>query len=156
MEGEFFELDLSRFDIDKLITKLNAIDRAIAKETLPEIMEECGEELLSEEKRILSGKYPKLAPLLTAWTEKTGAKSYRVKAGYSTEVIKNHIEGLIIEFGRPGKKGIKHGGKDTLGRKIGAVQPYSHIRAAYFLKKKRLLEIAEKKFRERLMQEWEK
>ncbi len=49
------------------------------------MMKECGEELLKEEKRILSAKYPdsELIDLLTVMVEKTGRKTYRVKAGYS-------------------------------------------------------------------------
>lgn len=63
---------------------------------------------------------------------------------------------MIIEFGRPGKKSRKKGDKDKLGRKIGAVQAYSHIRAALISKKKAITELAENRFRDEIEELWEK
>ena len=153
--SDFIEVDYSKMNIKQLINQLDKLDKHAVNQIMPEVMQTVGNELLQEEKRIISGKYPQFADKLSVTTEHTD-KSWRVKAGYNTDAIKNNIEVLIIEFGRPGAKGRKKGGKDSKGRKIGVVQPYPHIRAALVNKKERVLKLAEKMLIERIEKEWQK
>ncbi len=153
--SDFIELDLTQMDIRQLIRELDELDKKACNQFMPEVMQAVGNELLNEEKRIINSKYPQFSDKLSIMTEHTG-KSWRVKAGYSTDVIKNNIEVLITEFGRPGKKARKKGGIDSKGRKIGVVQPYPHIRTALVNKKERVLKLAEKMLIERIEKEWQK
>lgn len=153
MSEDAFTLDLSSMNLKGLINELNNIDKSVTQEIMPEIMDNAGEILLNEEKRIISQKYPQYAELLSVNKSKQG-KKWTVKAGYSTLVIKAHMEVMITEFGRPGAKGKKKGCVDTLGRKIGVVQPYSHIRAANVVKKDELYKMAEDKFVEEIEKGW--
>lgn len=153
--SDFIEVDYSKMDIKQLINQLDKLDKHAVNQIMPEVMQAVGNELLNEEKRIINGKYPQFSDKLSIMNEHTG-KLWRVKAGYSTEVINSNIEVLITEFGRPGKKARKKGGKDKLGRKIGAVQSYSHIRAALINKKEQVLKLAEKMLLERIEREWQK
>ena len=153
--SDFIEVDYSQMNIKQLINQLDKLDKHAVNQIMPEVMQAVGNELLDEEKRIINGKYPQFSDKLSVMNEHTG-KLWRVKAGYSTEVINSNIEVLITEFGRPGKKSRKKGGKDKLGRKIGAVQSYSHIRAALINKKEQVLKLAEKMLLERIEKEWQK
>ena len=153
--SDFIEVDYSKMNIKQLINQLDKLDKHAVNQIMPEVMQVVGNELMDEEKRIINGKYPQFSDKLSVMNEHTG-KLWRVKAGYSTEVIKSNIEVLITEFGRPGKKARKKGGKDSKGRKIGAVQAYSHIRAALINKKEQVLKLAEKMLLERIEREWQK
>ena len=153
--SDFIEVDYSKMDIKQLINQLDKLDKQAVNQIMPEVMQAVGNELLDEEKRIINGKYPQFSDKLSIMNEHTG-KLWRVKAGYSTEVIKSNIEVLITEFGRPGKKTRKKGGKDSKGRTIGVVQPYPHIRAALINKKEQVLKLAEKMLLERIEKEWQK
>ena len=150
--SDFIEVDYSKMNIKQLI---NQLEKHAVNQIMPEVMQAVGNELMDEEKRIINGKYPQFSDKLSIMTEHTG-KLWRVKAGYSTEVIKSNIEVLITEFGRPGKKTRKKGGKDSKGRTIGVVQPYPHIRAALINKKEQVLKLAEKMLLERIEREWQK
>ena len=152
---DFIEVDYSKMNIKQLINQLDKLDKHAVNQIMPEVMQAVGNELLNEEKRIINGKYPQFSDKLSIMNEHTG-KLWRVKSGYSTEVINSNIEVLITEFGRPGKKARKKGGKDSKGRKIGAVQSYSHIRAALINKKEQVLKLAEKMLLERIEREWQK
>ena len=103
-----------------------------------EVLKKAGEIYLAEEKRILSQKYPnsKLNNLLGIWTQNT-KYGKMVQVGYPKIAVETYPETLVIEFGRPASEtaGNRSAKKDRLGRKIGYVQPHSHIRAAIFLKK---------------------
>ena len=152
---DFIEVDYSKMDIKQLINQLDKLDKQAVNQIMPEVMQAVGNELLDEEKRIINGKYPQFSDKLSIMNEHTG-KLWRVKAGYSTEVINSNIEVLITEFGRPGKKARKKGSKDSKGRTIGVVQPYPHIRAALINKKEQVLKLAEKILLERIEKEWQK
>lgn len=161
MSDDLFTLDLSGMNMKELIQVVNEMDSKLNNKIIPEILEEVGDELIDEERRMLQGRSnkdgspTKLSGLLTKQITKTG-NLYKVKAGYDTATIKAHPESVIIEFGRPGKKSRKKGGKDKLGRKIGAVPAYSHIRAALISKKKAITELAENRFRDEIEELWEK
>ena len=152
---DFIEVDYSKMNIKQLINQLDKLDKQAVNQIMPEVMQAVGDELLDEEKRIINGKYPQFSDKLSIMNEHTG-KLWRVKAGYSTEVINSNIEVLITEFGSPGKKARKKGGKDSKGRTIGVVQPYPHIRAALINKKEQVLKLAEKMLLERIEREWQK
>ena len=153
--SDFIEVDYSKMDIKQLINQLDKLDKQAVNQIMPEVMQAVGNELLDEEKRIINGKYPQFSDKLSIMNEHTG-KLWRVKAGYSTEVINSNIEVLITELGRPGKKTRKKGGKGSKGRTLGVVQPYPHIRAALINKKEQVLKLAEKMLLERIEKEWQK
>ena len=161
MSDDLLSVDFSKLNLKDLIAILNELDSKVTDEIMPDVVEEAGETLLQEERRILNAKpYKKNGPrelptLLTKETIKIG-KVYKAKAGYTTEAIRNHPETVITEFGRPGKKGRKKGGKDSKGRKIGVVQAYPHIRTAVINKKDEIYENAERRFKEAIEREWNK
>lgn len=103
-----------------------------------EVLKKAGEIYLTEEKRILAQKYPnsKLMNLLGVWVQNT-KYGKMVQVGYPEIVVRTYPEALVIEFGRPAceTSGTATAKKDSLGRKIGYVEPHSHIRTAIFLKK---------------------
>lgn len=82
------------------------------------------------QRKFIQNRSSKLAGLIEVGklTAKSSSRSWRISIGYSTEAIKEGFEGLIMEYGRPGKtsKGV-----DKLGRKIGKVEPTPHIRAGF-------------------------
>lgn len=161
MSDDMFSVDFSKLNLKDLIAVLNELDSKVTNEITPDVVDEAGETLLQEERRILNAKpYKKnksrvLPTLLTKEVIKNG-KVYKAKAGYTTEAIRSHPETVITEFGKPGKKGRKKGGKDSKGRKIGAVQSYSHIRAAVINKKDEIYENAKRRFEEAIEKEWSK
>ncbi len=125
--------------INSLIADLDKISNYAKEKICKEAVEGAVAIVFDEEKRILAAnpKYSGFAKQLSCTIQKNRHSGYTAYCGYSTEVIKNNIEVLIIEYGRPGhgKKALKKHGRDIKGRKIGVVQPYSHIRAAWFVKK---------------------
>lgn len=136
-DSEFFSISGLEEEIKELINVLDEIDAKAKTAACREAVEGGADIVLKEEKRILSRhpKYVKFAPWLSSTVYKSG-DGYVAACGYSTEVLQEHIEPLIIEFGRgSGKRARKQHGIDKKGRRIGAIQPYSHIRAAWFSKK---------------------
>lgn len=131
-------------EINALIADLDKISTFTKEKFCEEAVEGAANIVLEEEKRILNAnpKYSNLAGLLSCEVKKGKHNNYVAYCGYSSDVIKNHIEALIIEFGRPGhgKRAIQKHGKDKKGRKIGVIQPYPHIRAAWFNKKNEVQE----------------
>lgn len=117
--------------IDELIKMLDEISGLTRNRVCKEAVTKAVPVIYNEEKRILSAnpKYSHFANLLSYDVYKNRHGNYVANCGYSTETINEHMEVLIIEFGRSGGK------IDKKGRKIGVVQPYSHIRAAWFSKK---------------------
>lgn len=126
-------------EINALISDLDRISNYTKEKICKEAVEGAAQTVLDEEKRILAAnpKYSSFSDLLSREVQKNKHGGYVAYCGYSTEVINNHIEVLIIEYGRPGhgKKAIQKHGIDKRGHKIGVVQPYPHIRAAWFSKK---------------------
>lgn len=152
---EVFSLGNIQDDIRAAMRAIEKMDKAAKSETVREIMLDAGKILSDEQKRILSQKYsfaehPNLENLITVKCKKEKG-TWKVMCGYQTEAIKEHFEVLIIEFGRPGKKGST----DKRGRKIGVVQPYSHIRAAMFTKGTALKEYIAQRLFDELQRRWE-
>ena len=88
--SDFIEVDYSKMNIKQLINQLDKLDKHAVNQIMPEVMQAVGNELMDEEKRIINGEYPQFSDKLSIMTERTG-KLWRVKAGYSTEVIKSNM-----------------------------------------------------------------
>lgn len=145
--------------IQDLYRKIKKLDEKMYSGHTNDILYETGDILVAEQCRILAQHpvYSKLQPLIRRWTKETryGRHLY---VGYPSFIVKEHIEVMIIEFGRPGShfaggKNIEQ--KDKIGRKIGAVQPYSHIRAAWALKKDVVYAFMKKRIIEEAKKIWE-
>lgn len=155
----YIDLGLDGFqrDIQALEEKFRKMDKEVQDRIAKEVVAEAGQIFLEEQKRLLASapnpKYHQFADWLKLWTYKSKS-GWRVHVGYPTEVIREHIGVLIVEFGRPGKKGKKKGGKDSLGRKIGKVEPYSHVVASMFLKREEVMEEVKRRFYEEIEKIW--
>lgn len=158
----FFEfgLDEMQKEIEVTIRQLEKMSKEMADNACKTAVKKAAPILLNEEKRLLSQapNYHNFKALNPSWLKsrvyKNGKGQWMCQCGYTTETIEQHIEVLIVEFGRPGngKRAIKKHGIDKIGRKIGVVQPHSHIRAAIFNKRSEL----NKAIGEALMQEAER
>ena len=157
MEYMDFGLDEFQAKCAKLNEKFKELDEKQQEKLANEVLTDAAQLFLTEQKRLLAAapnpKYAKFADWLEVWTYK-GKNGWRVQVGYSTETIKEHLEVLIVEFGRPGARGLKKGGKDTLGRKIGKIDAYSHIRASMFLKKEDVMAEVQRRWEEEILKEW--
>lgn len=157
-EGMDFGLDELKKNAEKLAEDFAKLDERFRERIAKEVLEEAGQIFLEEQKRLLSqapnsDKIAKFANWLKVWIIETKT-GWRVEVGYPTVVIRNHIEVMITEFGRPGAKGLKKGGKDSKGRKIGKVEPYSHIRASMFLKREAVMEEVRRRLEAELLRIW--
>lgn len=135
--SELFSISGFDEEIKELMNVLDEIDSKVKNTACKEAVEKAAPIILNEEKRILSAhpKYIKFVPWLSSTVYKSG-DGYVAACGYDANVLQENIEPLIIEFGRGnGKRAVKRGGRDKRGRRIGVIQPYSHIRAAWFNKK---------------------
>lgn len=113
------------------------------------IMREGGEIIANEQRRLISGKSSKLAALIKVgkiYATKKGNAT--VSTGYDTEAIKEAPEGVILEFGRAGKKST-----DKIGRKIGKTDAVNHIRKGFDNKKDEATQIAVNKLDE-VLKKW--
>ena len=149
---EVFSLDGIQQDIRATVKAIEDMEKAAGGEFINETMLDAGKILSDEQKRILSQreKYAKLSEFITVKTKKEKG-TWTVMCGYQTEAIQQHFEVLIIEFGRPGKKGAI----DKRGHKIGVIQPYPHIRAAMFTKGEALKRYIADRVFEKLNSIWE-
>ncbi len=147
-------------EINALIADLDTISNYTKEKFCKEAVEGAADIVLEEEKRILAAnpKYSNFSGLLSCEVKKGKHNNYVANCGYSSETIKDHIEVLIIEFGRPGhgKRAIQKHGIDKRGHKIGVIQPYPHIRAAWFNKKNEVQEYMENYVFEEIRKVWVK
>ena len=157
MEYMDFGLDEFQRKAADLYEKFKELDQKQQDKLANDVITEAAQIFLAEQKRLLAASpnpaYHKFAEWLSVWTYKN-KNGWRVQVGYTTEVINEHIEVLITEFGRPGARGLKKGGKDTLGRKIGKVESYSHIRASMFLKKEEVMAEVQRRWEEEILKAW--
>ena len=141
-------------DFDK---KLAQMDEKVSNEISETVIKEAANKLLSEQKRILSGAptegIRRLADDLSVWKDNSRPAPRKVsyRAGYSDDKINKSIKYFVIEYGRPGKK---HKEKDKKGRKIGRIQPYSHIRAAWFISKDAINKFIAERLSEEILKHW--
>ncbi len=123
--------------IAELDKKLAQIERDVSNEIMNTVLKEAAGMLQDEQKRILAAApspgIRSLAADLSIWKDnsKPAPRKVSYRAGYSSDKINQSIKYFVIEYGRPGKR---HRTTDRKGRRIGRVQPYSHIREAWFLK----------------------
>lgn len=128
------------FSIQETLKSIDLMNDAVAASAAAALKN--GAKLIeTEQKRLISAKSGKLAGLIKAGDITTLKKSgdIVIHIGYSSEAIEAGFEGLIMEFGRPGKarKGVmkyplKNG--KTQVRKIGRVEPTPHIRKGFDIK----------------------
>ena len=154
-------IDFSGLDeaIKKTFRKLEKLDTETCEVRSNKILYEAGDILVAEQRRILSQReeYSGFQPLVRRWTKETryGRHLY---VGYPAHVVKNNIKVMIIEFGRPGsywRGGLKQDQRDKKGRRIGVVQPYPHIRAAWFIKKNEVNNFMKERILEEMKKIWE-
>lgn len=120
----YSEQDTVTKDIQEMISSLDVMDDDINERVVSSIREGA-EIIVQEQRRLISGRSSKLPELLKAGKTMVSKKGkYTVACGYDTEAIKEGFEGLIMEFGRPGKRS---GGVDKNGRRIGKVTPTPHV-----------------------------
>lgn len=161
MSGEYIDFGFDEFqkDLNKLDEKLKRIDEKQKDEIAQQVLSDVSQVFLAEQKRLLRSApnpaYHRFADWLQVWIYKNKS-GWRLQVGYPTDVIKEHIEVLIAEFGRPGAKGLKKGGKDSKGRKIGKIEAYSHIRASMFLKREEVMAEVQRRWEEEILEEWER
>lgn len=111
---------------------IKALDNcdAVVKEKVAALLREKAKIIRDEQRRLIEKRSPKLARLIEVGklTAKSSVGSYKIGVGYSTEAIKEAFEGLIMEFGRPGKTSD---GVDKNGKPIGRVEATPHIRQGF-------------------------
>lgn len=99
------------FDVSDMNEEFQRMIRAVGKmedEVKAEsakYVREAGEIIAKEQRRLISAHYPTLASFIDETAPFVNSKgTYKIRIGYSTDAIKAHPEGVIIEFGRPGVK----------------------------------------------------
>lgn len=157
-------LDELQRSIKELDKKFEQLDQKVKDELAKQVVAEAGQLFLAEQKRLLATapnpKMRKFANSLKVWTRQTKS-GWQVNVGYPAEMFsetgngKENLEVFIYEFGRPGVRGKKKGGRDSLGRKIGKIEQYSVIRASLALKKEAVMKEVEQRFYEELRREWD-
>ena len=137
--------------------KLAQMDEKVSNEIAEKVIKEAANKLHSEQKRILSGAptegIRRLADDLSVWKDNSRPAPRKVsyRAGCSDDKINKSIKYFVIEYGRPGKK---NKAKDSKGRRIGRIQPYSHIRAAWFINKDAINKFIAGRLDEEIQRRW--
>lgn len=100
------------------------------QERAVELLREKAKKIRDEQRNLIRSRSPKLANLIEVGnlTAKSSSHSWRISIGYDTAAIKEAFEGLVMEFGRPGKSSD---GVDKNGKPIGRVEPTPHIRQGF-------------------------
>lgn len=100
------------------------------QERAVELLREKAKKIRDEQRNLIRSRSPKLANLIEVGnlTAKSSSRSWRISIGYDTAAIKEAFEGLVMEFGRPGKNSD---GVDKNGKPIGRVEPTPHIRQGF-------------------------
>lgn len=154
-------------DIVNILYQLKKMSTKVMNDVCKGAVEKAAPVLLAEQKRLLENapNYPNFPKLNSGWLWMKVAKNkhgrWIARCGYRDGTVKNNVEVLILEFGRPSgrsKKGsgkrrtlavkdyyeykgkmtnkiVRIGGIDKKGRKIGVIQPYPIIRGAWFNKR---------------------
>ena len=161
MTDDYIYMDIATWQrqLSLIEIKLSQIERELRTNIMDDTLQGAAQILHSEQKRILSNApsdgIRSMSSELSIWKDtrftRDGLK-YRVGYKDGAENMKH----FIIEFGRPGKKGLKQGEKDKLGRRIGRIQPYPHIRAAWFLKRAAVNQYIAKRIDEEILKRWNK
>ena len=160
MTDDFIEMDTAALQrqFAEINKKLNNIDTALRNDIMDSVLREAAGQLQAEQKRILSTAPSDgirgLASDLSVWKDNSHPAPAKVsyRAGYSADKIRQSIKYFVIEYGRPGAR--HRGGIDKLGRKIGRVQPFSHIRAAWFLKREAINKFIAQRVEHEITERW--
>ena len=130
MANNLFNMDTP--NLTELIHSMDNISDNVTKAIAGGLVE--GVKIINDEqKRIISAKYPSLASGIKSDGRVHKYKNHDlyVTSGYSSSFIKEHIESVIIEFGRPNpnKTHMEQRRKGKKYRvKIGKIAAYPHIR----------------------------
>ena len=124
--------------IDELIRLLENLNRSIINRACEEAVEIASNDVLAEMRRRITSnpKHALYANMLSSYRRFVREHGYSARCEFSTEVIDEHIELLILEFGRPGtgRHALQKHGIDKIGRRIGVIQPSAYVRGAWFAK----------------------
>ena len=107
------------------------------------------------QRQMISSKSSKLSSLIKKGSIFISSKGNKnILIGYDSDAIKEAPEGVVLEFGRPGKrsKGVVQKGKYA-GRKIGYMKSVPHIRPAFDATQSQTQDITIKKFDEFLKEQ---
>jgi len=162
MTDDFISMDHDALlrEIAKLDRKLASMEKNVSNEIMDTVLKEAAGQLKDEQKRILSTAPTEgirsLSSDLTVWKDNSSTSSkVSYHAGYPESKIGTgpgkSIKYFVVEFGRPGKRGKA---KDSLGRRIGRVKPFSHIRAAWFLKKDSINRFIAQRVSDEIQRRW--
>ena len=162
MANDLFSMDTAALQrqLAEIEKKLTTIDRDLRNGIMDNVLKDAAGQLQSEQKRILSTAPSEgirgLASDLTIWKDDSRPAPGKVSypAGYSSDKTENNKKYFIIEYGRPGKRHAS--GVDKLGRKIGRIQPFSHIRAAFFLKRDGINKYIAQRIDDEILKRWNK
>lgn len=175
---DFFSSDGAEEDMKDLLLTLTRMEKRLKDPICSKAIDAAAPILLEEEKRLLerAPNYHNFPNLKTSWLTIRKFKNRHLRwiaqVGYESDIIEKHPETLILEFGRPGhskirelkkpdrsKQGsfltLRRCGRDKKGRKIGVIQPYSHIRAAWFAKKDEIRKCVAKIIFDEIERTWE-
>ncbi len=158
--------DFMEMNHAELMRQIAALDRQLAdmsenvcNEIIDTVAKEAAEELQNEQKRLLAAAPSEgirnLASDIAIWKDgsRKAPRKVSYRAGYPADKIRQSIKYYVVEYGRPGKKNKS---KDSKGRRIGRVQPYSHIRAAWFAKKDYINRFTARRIEEEIRRRWER
>lgn len=157
--ADFIEMDHADMlrQIAELDKTLAGLEKSVSGEIMDNVLHDAAELLKGEQARILSSAptdgIRSLAKDLSVWKDNRRPAPCKVsyRAGYSDDKINQSIKYFVIEYGRPGKKGKS---KDRKGRRIGRVQPYPHIRAAWFLKRDAINKYIAERIEQEILKRW--
>lgn len=165
MTDDFIEMDTAALQrqFAEINKKLSAIENDLRNDIMDSVLQEAAGQLQAEQKRILSTApsdgIRSLASDLSIWKDNTHPAPAKVtyRAGYPDSKIGTEsgksIKYFVIEYGRPGRRGKV---TDKLGRKIGRIQPFPHIRAAWFLKRDAINRYIAQRVNDEILKRWNK
>lgn len=121
-------LELKPPDIDKFVKTLDRCSIRLNAD-VGEALGKSAKIIEQEQKRIISQKSHNLSQYIHSKAEKTTKEKQYYRIGYTgEEAVDEWLCGMVLEFGRPGKK---NKGYDSLGRRNGRMEEFSHIRRGF-------------------------
>lgn len=152
--ADFIQFDTQQMmkSTSEMLKELQGLDDALRNEIMDDALSKGAMILLDEQRRILR-QHPNphiknFSSFVQIWGKTKGRYKQTMFIGYPSDLLRQNLKYVYVEFGRRG------GRRDKLGRKIGEVQPYSHIRAAKFLKKEEVNETIAKTVNSEIERRW--
>ena len=132
-------------EMKKMLHELDLMDENVSK-AVSNSMKKAAEVVAEKQRECIRWKSPKLAGLIRVLPLRVGKRGQiNAYCGYDTEAVKNNMESVVLEFGRPGKKSKgkimeqtytrKNGSKYTVWKRIGKMEAISHIRKGFDMAK---------------------